>query len=79
MIPVINMISVPQHRAEALTYLLMYNLAFIAPLLAVFALAAGGVTSQKMAKFFEKRVAWVKLGLAAIFIALAAAIISTLV
>lgn len=74
-LPVVAMIAEPAHRASAVGYLLIYNLAFVLPLLAVFLLATFGVTSQRMAAVFQRHVAWVKLALAALFATLAAIIV----
>ena len=54
-------------RPAALAYLLLYNLAFVLPLLLVMLLAYRGLTSQKLQHFFEKNVALVKFGNAALF------------
>ncbi|MFP4357309.1 MAG: HEAT repeat domain-containing protein [Puniceicoccaceae bacterium] len=54
-------------RPAALAYLLLYNLAFVLPLLLVMLLAYRGLTSQKLQRFFEKNVALVKFGNAALF------------
>jgi cytochrome c biogenesis protein CcdA len=57
---------------RALLLLLLYNLAFIAPLLIVFGASYMGVGSERITKFFQKHMAAVKLGLAAFFLGLAA-------
>jgi cytochrome c biogenesis protein CcdA len=49
-IPIVTMISDPQHRATALVYLLIYNLFFILPLVIVFLLATSGVVFGHVAK-----------------------------
>ena len=74
-LPIVTMIAEPAHRASALGYLLVYNLAFITPLLAVFLLATFGVTSQRLAAVFQRHVAWVKLAMAGLFLIMAAAIV----
>jgi cytochrome c biogenesis protein CcdA len=61
-----------QARTRAVLLLLVYNLGFIAPLLAVFAAAYFGVGSEKVADFFKRRMAGVKIGLALFFLGLAA-------
>lgn len=73
-IPIVNMLAEPDRRPVAFGYLVIYNTAFIVPLLAVFLSAAAGVTSERMAAFFRRRAAWVKLALAVVFILLAAGI-----
>ncbi len=67
-IPIVTMISEPQYRAEAVFYLLCYNVAFILPLVGVFLAAVYGVTSQKLGAMFARHVVWVKLGLAGLFV-----------
>ncbi len=69
--PIVTMISEPRHRAAAACYLLIYNVAFVLPLVAVFLLAAFGVTSGRMASFFRRHVAAVKLGLTVLFVVMA--------
>lgn len=54
-------------KAEALGYLLLYNLLFIFPLLAVFGAVYFGVSSRAVANIMESRVGTVKLVLAAVF------------
>jgi len=52
-------------------YLLLYNLGFIVPLLAVFALSFAGLSLKGLTAFFQKSMAGVKLALAGLFAALA--------
>jgi cytochrome c biogenesis protein CcdA len=56
----------------ALLLLALYNLAFILPLLAVFAASWLGVGSPRITAFFQRRMGAVKLGLGLFFLALAA-------
>ncbi len=77
-IPIVTMISEPRYRIAAISYLLVYNIAFILPLLVVFLLAILGVTSEHLAKFFRKHMAMVKLALALLFAAMAIMIIYNL-
>jgi hypothetical protein len=56
---------------SAVGLLLLYNLAFILPLLIVFALAYAGVSMKKLGTAFADRLVLVKLGLAAVFIGFA--------
>ncbi len=53
-------------------YLSLYNIGFIAPLLAVFGLSFAGLTSQALTGLFRRSVGAVKLGLALLFLVLAA-------
>ena len=68
---ILFVMSVPEMRAQAISYLLLYNVLFILPLVAVFGLAYAGTSSQKMAAFVNKQTATVKLLTAAIFFVLA--------
>ncbi|MBF0223827.1 MAG: metallophosphoesterase [Desulfobacterales bacterium] len=49
-IPIVAMVAEPRHRLTAFYYLIIYNLAFIIPLILVFILAFFGVTFSKMVK-----------------------------
>jgi cytochrome c biogenesis protein CcdA len=60
----------PDARLGAMGYLVLYNLAFILPLAAVFAVAYLGVSSRSLEGLFRRHVAWVKLGLAVLFLTL---------
>lgn len=48
-----------------------YNLLFVAPLLIIFALVLFGLTSQQLADFFKRNVAWTKLALGIVFVIMA--------
>ncbi len=48
-----------------------YNLLFVAPLLIVFGLVLAGLTSQQLAEFFKRNVAWTKLALGIVFVVMA--------
>ncbi|OGS25398.1 MAG: hypothetical protein A2297_03235 [Elusimicrobia bacterium RIFOXYB2_FULL_48_7] len=63
--------ELPNLRLHAIAYLVYYNLMFILPLLAVFALVYLGTTSEKLVKFLEQRSGTVKLLTSALFFALA--------
>jgi cytochrome c biogenesis protein CcdA len=52
-------------------YLLLYNLGFILPLLAVFALAYLGVASRRLAAWVQRSLGAVKIALAVLFVGLA--------
>jgi cytochrome c biogenesis protein CcdA len=77
-IPIVTMISEPQHRAMAIFYLLLYNIAFIIPLAVIFLLAVLGVTSQRLANMFKRHIAAVKLGFVVLFALMAVAIVYNL-
>ncbi|MBU2043834.1 MAG: hypothetical protein KJ619_01190 [Candidatus Omnitrophica bacterium] len=59
-----------QHHLKAWGYLLLYNLMFILPLVAVFLLSLAGVGSEKFNQFLKKHVGLIKLILALVFFAL---------
>lgn len=60
----------PQFRAQAAFYLVLYNLMFIVPLLAVFVLALVGYESNRFNEFFKKHLGLAKLLLCLVFLAL---------
>lgn len=60
----------PEFRLEAILYLLIYNLMFIAPLLLVFVLAALGYKSDGFNTFFKKHLGITKLLLSLVFLGL---------
>lgn len=70
-LPLLAYLARAKARADALLLLLLYNVCFIAPLLAVFAASYLGVGSKRIASLFQKRMGAVKLLLAAVFAALA--------
>lgn len=57
-------------RSAGLSYLLLYNLMFILPLLVVFLLAYRGTTSERLARFSKAHLAAVKLATAVLFLLL---------
>jgi hypothetical protein len=66
-------------RGQALLYLLLYNLAFILPLIVVFGLAYFGTTSERLGVFIHRRTAAVKLATALLFVVLAGWLLSGVV
>jgi cytochrome c biogenesis protein CcdA len=74
-IPIVTMISEPRYRGAAVSYLIVYNVAFVVPLVAVFLLVAFGVTSERLGVLFTRHVALVKFGFTALFVAMAAIIV----
>lgn len=68
---ILFVMSVPSMRVQAISYLMLYNVMFILPLIAVFGLAYAGTSSQRMAIFVNKQTATVKLLTAVIFFVLA--------
>jgi HEAT repeat protein/cytochrome c biogenesis protein CcdA/thioredoxin-related protein len=67
---ILYMLNTGQGRAGAVAYLALYNLAFIVPLLVVFAGAYGGLRSERLTVWLEQRAALVKFGTAILFAAL---------
>ncbi len=57
-------------KLKAFTYLLVYNIMFIIPLVIIFLLALFGVTSEQFAQFIRKHMASIKLLMAVVFISL---------
>jgi hypothetical protein len=68
---IIFVVSIPELRAQAIGYLLLYNLVFVAPLIIVFVLAYYGTTSHQLGRFLERNTARVKFGAAVLFALLA--------
>jgi len=63
--------QIQKGRLDAVWWLVIYNLAFIMPLIAIFILAYSGVRSEALAAFQKKHTFGVKLALAALFLGLA--------
>jgi len=57
-------------KLKAFTYLLLYNVMFIIPLVIIFLLALFGVTSKQFAEFIRKHMVSIKLLMAVVFISL---------
>lgn len=53
---------------HSMALLAWYNFLFVLPLLIIFALVLFGVTSQQLAEFFKKNVAWTRLALGLVFV-----------
>lgn len=70
-VPVVALVAREGEDWREFALLLVYNLAFIVPLLAVFALAANGATSERMSRWSKRNVVPSKLALAAVFFLLA--------
>ena len=68
-------LRMPGKRISAFLYLILYNLAFITPLIVVFLLGLLGATSATFSKFMEKRMGAIKLSTAALFFLLATLLI----
>jgi thiol-disulfide isomerase/thioredoxin len=71
--------NVPSLRASAISYLVLYNLMFIVPLLIIFGVVYWGVTSEQLAFFLKKRASSIKLFTSLLFFALAGILILGLI
>lgn len=67
--------SIQQGRADAVAWLLAYNLAFILPLVVIFVLTLTGMTNQALIDFQSRHTFSVKIALGLIFVALAVVIL----
>ncbi len=77
-LPIVLVIQrVPELRASAMRYLLLYNLMFIAPLVAILIIACLGVGSQQLAAFLTRRLGLLKLALAILFAGLGTLVLAT--
>jgi cytochrome c biogenesis protein CcdA len=63
--------DVPELRASAYLYILLYNLAFITPLVVIFLLAYFGTTSEQLARVVGRQTGTIKLLTASLFLVLA--------
>jgi cytochrome c biogenesis protein CcdA/thiol-disulfide isomerase/thioredoxin len=71
--------NIPSLRANAISYLILYNLMFIIPLLIIFGVVYWGVTSEQLAFFLKKRGSAIKLFTSLLFFALAGILILSLI
>jgi cytochrome c biogenesis protein CcdA/glutaredoxin len=70
--------DVPEMQANAYLYLLLYNLAYVVPLVVVFLLAYFGTSSEQMGDFITRRTAAIKLLTVVVFLVLAGWLIYSL-
>jgi hypothetical protein len=70
-LPLLGYLVRVHRQGYAVGLLLLYNLCFIVPLLAVFGASFFGVSSGGVTRFFQTHMGKVKLALAAVFIGLA--------
>lgn len=68
---IVFVMGVPELRAQAVLFLLLYNLAFVTPLVVVFGLVYFGTTSKDLTEVLRRRTATVKLLTSAFFAVLA--------
>lgn len=69
-VPIMTLIHSEGFRAQAIGWLLLYNLFFILPLLGVFVATFYGLTSERLTEFYRNNMAKVKFGLSGLFLAL---------
>ncbi|MCK4859083.1 MAG: hypothetical protein KAS87_00820 [Candidatus Omnitrophica bacterium] len=70
-LPTIVLVSkIPSLKSRALFYLILYNLMFVIPLIAIFLLAYKGFTSQQFSKFASYHLGKIKLMMAILFFCL---------
>ena len=67
--------QIQQGKADAVAMLVLYNLAFILPLIVIFLLAYGGLRSETLLAFQERHAFVVKIALGVLFLVLAAFIL----
>jgi len=66
---------IPSFRTSAISYVILYNVMFIIPLLIIFGAAYWGVTSEQFSFFLQKRVSTIKLFTSLLFFTLAGILI----
>jgi cytochrome c biogenesis protein CcdA len=77
-VPVLALLAKEQHSVRALILLALYNLAFIAPLVAVFVLASKTTDAFQMAKWSSRNVIPAKIALGVVFALLGVLILITM-
>lgn len=70
--------DVPEMQTNAYLYLLLYNLAYVVPLIIIFGLAYFGTSSEQLGNFITKRTAPIKLLTTLVFLVLAGWLIYSL-
>jgi hypothetical protein len=66
---------IPSLRSSAIFYLILYNLVYILPLVAIFGIVYWGTTSEQLSFFLQRRTSTIKLVTALFFFALAGILI----
>ena len=74
---IVFMTRAPGMQAAAIGYLLVYNMMFIVPLLAILAMTCFGVRSETLGNMLRKRLALAKIGMAGLFAGLGALVIAS--
>jgi hypothetical protein len=75
---ILFVMNVPSLKASAISYLLLYNIMFIVPLLVIFGTVYWGTTSEQLGFFLQKRAAAIKLLTSVLFFALAGILLAGL-
>ena len=76
-LPTILFVSnIPSLRDSAIFYLILYNIVYILPLVAIFGIVYWGTTSEQLSFFLQRRTSTIKLFTALFFFALAAILIT---
>lgn len=75
---ILFVMGIPEMRARATLYLILYNLMFILPLVVVFLLAYYGTTSEQLGQFLNRHTASIKLATSALFVILGVWLITLL-
>jgi thiol-disulfide isomerase/thioredoxin len=73
---ILFVMNIPSLKTGAFSYLILYNVFFILPLLVIFGVVYWGVTSEQLAFFLQKRVMTIKLITAILFYFLAGILIA---
>jgi hypothetical protein len=76
---ILFVMNIPSLKIDAFSYLVLYNIFFILPLLIIFGVVYRGVTSEQLASLLQKRAASIKLFTALLFFFLAGILIVSLV
>ena len=71
--------NIPSLRTSAFSYLILYNVMFIVPLLVIFGIVYWGVTSEQLGFFLKKRASAIKLVTSLLFFALAGILILSVI
>ena len=71
--------NIPSLKGSAFLYLILYNVIYVLPLVAIFGIVYWGVTSEQLSFFLQRRTSTIKLLTAIFFFALAAVLIAVLI
>jgi thiol-disulfide isomerase/thioredoxin len=71
--------NIPSLRGSAIFYLILYNIVYILPLVAIFGIVYWGTTSEQLSFFLQRRTSTIKLFTALFFFALAGILLFSLI